>query len=65
MERQTFKEINTKECEHISIFFYSQTRSSTQECEGIEADHEEQLPERFIILWNSLTSDTYLMTKIT
>lgn len=66
MERQTFKEINTKECEHIYLYiYYSQTRSFTQECDGIKADHEEQLPERFIILWKSLRSDTYLMTKIT
>lgn len=65
MERQTFKEISTEECGQICIYiFYSQTRSFTLECDGIKADHEEQLPERFIILWNSLRSDLYLMTKI-
>lgn len=48
------------------IFFYGQTRSCTQECDEIKADHEEQLPERFIILWNSPSrSDGCLMTEIT
>lgn len=62
---QTFKEINTKECGHI-YFFYGQTRSCTQECDEIKADREEQLPERFIIPWNSLSrSDGCLMTQIT
>lgn len=63
---QTFHEINTKECGHMYFFFYyGQTRSCTQECDEIKADHE-QLPERFIILGNSLSSsDGCLMTEIT
>lgn len=47
------------------FFFHGQTRSCTQECDEIKANHEEQLPERFIILWESLSSDGCLMTEIT